>query len=72
MESVKLYADVDNEKAKSTYFKLGMKVIPGKFYSYDFVLGSPEIPKSSQFQIESGESRKAELEEWIDKKQNAL
>lgn len=41
--SIKLYAESSNEKAKNAYFKLGMKVVEGKFYSYDFVFGGYKI-----------------------------
>jgi len=46
--SVKLYAENSNERAKSTYFRLGMHIIPGKFYSYDFVYGQSTLHSGSQ------------------------
>lgn len=43
MESISLYAESENERAKQTYFRLGMKVIQDKIYSYDFVLGGFKV-----------------------------
>jgi hypothetical protein len=70
--SIRLYAENDNEKAKNTYFRLGMSIIEEKMYSYDFVYGNFCIEnESNHYKIEKIDRSNA-LKEWVQSKTNIL
>ena len=72
VDSIKLYAENDNERAKKTYFKLGMLVIPDKFYVYDFVLGGCKVEQFATKLTIQSVTQNEKAEEWCSQKKNHL
>lgn len=72
VRKISLYAENDNQRAKGTYRRLGMEIVPLKMYSFDFVYGKASPNPVPFYQLQRIDKDHQQYKEWLSDKRNTL